>query len=323
MLSQCGPLGRCVVGCIAVSGLLLAAAAPAAAQGLQRDAVLADASASQLCVDTINSFRSRQKLQPLARWVEGESLAAQQALADSRSGKPHGAFETYIQTPQGQNSSISQNECPGWPGPLAQTVSDCTTMMWAEGPGQDYQQHGHYINLSNPVSTRVACGFATARDGSLWVVQNIAPTFAPLDPQHAQQQDQLDDNSRPLATKFCLDTINSYRGSKGLPPYAPWPAGEQCAAQQAGSYARGQTPDLQKDACLAGQQYGQSTCSSSAGTLQEVVSGCLQSGWNEGPGADFNQHGDYSYMSSRQFTTAACGFARGADGSVQTVQIYK
>jgi len=110
------PHCRNIAASITIAALLPAWAAPALAQTAQRNAVLVDTNASQLCVDTINSYRARLQLQPLARWVDGESAAASQALADSRSGVPHGAIVAFEQTPQGRNASISQNECPGYPG---------------------------------------------------------------------------------------------------------------------------------------------------------------------------------------------------------------
>ena len=314
---------RLSLASLAGAGLMLAWAGPAMAQAGQRDAVLLDSNAAQLCVDTINSYRARLQLQPLARWTDGESTAAAQALADARSRVPHGAIIAFEHTPAGAAASISQNECPGYPGPATQVVTSCTAQMWAEGPGSDYQKHGHYLNLSNPAASKVACGFATAADGTVWVTQNLTPYSAPLDPTHSRQEDLDEDNSRPVAAKFCLDSINSYRSSAGLPAYQEWPAGEQCASRQAEAYARGATPDLSADACMAGQQSAQGICGSSAGTLKGTVADCLQRDWTEGPGQDFNTHGDYSNMSSRQFTSAACGFAKGVDGSVRTVQIYK
>ena len=45
--------------------------------------------------------------------------------------------------------------------------------MWDEGPGEPFSEHGHYINMSNPEFTRVACGIFTAEDGEIWSVQNF------------------------------------------------------------------------------------------------------------------------------------------------------
>lgn len=119
----------------------------------------------QLCVDTINMYRSTLKLAPYARWTDGEACAQSQAKSDSASGKAHGAF--------GQCSELAQNECPNWPGPPEQIVKNCLAQMWAEGPGSDFNTHGHYINMSSTQYTKVACGFFQKPDGKYWVVQDF------------------------------------------------------------------------------------------------------------------------------------------------------
>jgi hypothetical protein len=45
--------------------------------------------------------------------------------------------------------------------------------MWAEGPGADFQTHGHYINMSSTKYTKVACGFYETPTGSVWAVQDF------------------------------------------------------------------------------------------------------------------------------------------------------
>ncbi len=124
-----------------------------------------DTAAEQLCVDTINKYRATLNLPALQRWSANESCAASQGLADSKSGTPHSAF--------GKCGEWAQNECPGWPGPGKTMITGCLQMMWNEGPGQDFSKHGHYINMSSTQYTTVACGFATAADGSIWAVQDF------------------------------------------------------------------------------------------------------------------------------------------------------
>ena len=87
-----------------------------------------------------------------------------QARSDSQTGQPHGAF--------GQCGENAQNECPGWPS-LEDTVQGCLQMMWDEGPGENFQQHGHYINMSSTSYATVACGFHVAENGSVWALQNF------------------------------------------------------------------------------------------------------------------------------------------------------
>jgi hypothetical protein len=124
-----------------------------------------DDSAEQLCVDTINDYRATLDLPPLERWTDAEDCSNAQAKSDSESGTAHGAF--------GQCGEFAQNECPGWPGPPEQLTVDCLALMWAEGPGEDFAMHGHYINMSNPNYTKVACGFYETPEGDWWAVQNF------------------------------------------------------------------------------------------------------------------------------------------------------
>ena len=129
------------------------------------DAAPGDGSAEQLCVDTINQYRATLGLAPYQRWNAEESCADGQAKSDSQSGTAHGAF--------GQCTENAQNECPGGPGQPSTMIPQCLAMMWAEGPGSDFSAHGHYINMSSTQYTKVACGFYTLQDGSVWAVQDF------------------------------------------------------------------------------------------------------------------------------------------------------
>jgi len=118
----------------------------------------------QQCVDRINEFRATEDLPPLERWRDGESCADSEARSDSITGEAHGAFPSC--------GERAQNECPGWPS-IEATISGCLQMMWDEGPGEPYSEHGHYINMTNPAYSKVACGFAETSGGSVWAVQNF------------------------------------------------------------------------------------------------------------------------------------------------------
>ncbi|AUX48188.1 uncharacterized protein SOCE26_097190 [Sorangium cellulosum] len=122
-------------------------------------------SVAELCVDTINRHRATLGLPPLGRWVEAESCSDQESESDGNTGKAHGAF--------GACGERAQNECPGWGGPAESMIVPCLQLMWDEGPGEDFNAHGHYINMSSTSYTEVACGFHTFPDGSVWAVQNF------------------------------------------------------------------------------------------------------------------------------------------------------
>ena len=124
--------------------------------------------AAQDCVNRINQLRWKcQCLPPLQRWSEAEGCASQHAQYDS-TRKPHAGFVDRICAPSGS----AQNECPGW-NSVEQVVSGCLQEMWDEGPGEPFSVHGHYINMTNPDYSMVACGFYEASEGGIWAVQNF------------------------------------------------------------------------------------------------------------------------------------------------------
>lgn len=124
--------------------------------------------AAEDCVRRINQFRWEcQCLPPLGRWSDGEACASDQAAYDAMTGDPHSGFRAGICT-----GGSGQNECPGWPSEES-TVSGCLQLMWDEGPGEPFSEHGHYLNMTNPRFSEVACGFHTTADGEVWAVQNF------------------------------------------------------------------------------------------------------------------------------------------------------
>ena len=120
--------------------------------------------ARQDCVDRINEYRASEGLPAYDRWTEAEDCADSQAEQDAASNTAHGAF--------GQCDEWAQNECPGF-GSVDQVIDRCLQMMWDEGPGDDFNTHGHYINMTNPDYTQAACGFYTTSSGDVWAVQDF------------------------------------------------------------------------------------------------------------------------------------------------------
>jgi hypothetical protein len=120
----------------------------------------------QDCVDRINQFRWEcQCLPPLARWNEAETCSNDQSSADQNGGGPHGNF--------GQCGENAQNTCPDW-GSEQDIIVGCLQAMWDEGPGEPFEAHGHYINMSSMDYSRVACGFSSG-GGGVWSNQNFSP----------------------------------------------------------------------------------------------------------------------------------------------------
>lgn len=117
------------------------------------------------CVDRINQFRAEcQCLPPLQRWTDGEGCTDMQSGADQSGGGAHANF--------GSCGESAQNTCPDW-GDEGQIISGCLQLMWDEGPGEPFIEHGHYINMSSLDYTKVACGFSSSSAG-VWSNQNFS-----------------------------------------------------------------------------------------------------------------------------------------------------
>jgi hypothetical protein len=122
------------------------------------------ASARQLCLETTNAYRAQVGAAPLVRNTPQEYCTDAEAKSDFESGKAHGAFQSCKES--------AQNECPHWSGTPEDVVKNCLAMMFAEGPGEPYSAHGHYINMTNTKYTQVTCGFYVS-GGSIQMVQNF------------------------------------------------------------------------------------------------------------------------------------------------------
>jgi hypothetical protein len=121
---------------------------------------------AQDCVDRINQFRWEcQCLPPLARWADAETCSDEQSANDQSTGSAHGNF--------GACGESAQNTCPNW-GSETDVVTGCLQAMWDEGPGEPFEAHGHYINMSNTQYSKVACGFSPSGQG-VWANQNFSP----------------------------------------------------------------------------------------------------------------------------------------------------
>jgi hypothetical protein len=117
----------------------------------------------------------------------------------------------------------------------------------------------------------------------------------------------------------CVDRINELRDSVGLPPYERWMDGESCADDEAKRDGEANRAHGAFGSC---GEWAQNECPG-WGSLDSIVSGCLDLMWSEGPGADFATHGHYINMTSTSYTGVACGFHVMGDGSVWSVQNFR
>lgn len=117
------------------------------------------------------------------------------------------------------------------------------------------------------------------------------------------------------AQQLCVDTINQYRASVGRPPLARWKSAESCSDGQALSDGQTDTPHGAFGDC---GEWAQNECPGWPGPLDQLIAGCLDLMWDEGPGG-----GHYDNMENPQYTEVACGFATMSDGSIWAVQNFR
>ncbi len=121
----------------------------------------------------------------------------------------------------------------------------------------------------------------------------------------------------------CVDQINEYRASVGLPPYARWKEGEPCADKEAKSDSETGIAHGAFRSCTdaAEQESAQNECPGWP-SVESTVTGCLEMMWNEGPGP-WEGHGHYINMTSTSYSKVACGFYVTPSGQVWAVQNFR
>ncbi len=314
------PAARTWVGLCLVLAPLLLRAAPA---------VLPDDAATKLCVDLINQRRALVGAPPLARWRAGEAPAAEEALEDARSASPHAAMRRKVA--MGERRVSAQNECMSSDARLDPMIRVCISSMWGEGPDVgDGRPHGHYVNLSNPRYTRVACGFARAPDGSTWSAQDFAAeeesasrpqlgTPAGVGGPSPVEQIPMSDFER-----VCLERTNRLRMGLHLAPFSEWSGAATCAQILARAYEAGRAPSPEEKACLGNQSWGLSVCRTDGGGVLQQLEGCIGQAVREGSGPPSDpNHADYAYMASPDFSQEACVYSVGRAGVTTIVRVFR
>ncbi len=117
----------------------------------------------------------------------------------------------------------------------------------------------------------------------------------------------------------CVDRINQFRWEcQCLPPLARWTEAESCTDTQSANDQNGGGAHGNFGMC---GESAQNTCPN-WGSESEVIGGCLQMMWDEGPGEPFSAHGHYINMSSTGHSRVACGFYTTSAGRVWAVQNF-
>ncbi len=164
----------------------------------------------------------------------------------------------------------------------------------------------------------------TASDASMpnnSVPDNSSPTAALTSPIKGCAPAPLPSTGDPH--EDCVARINQLRMEcQKLPPLSRWENGERCADDQARyDSTRGPHAGFADGICET-QARGQNECPGWR-SHSEVLAGCLQQMWDEGPGEDFAAHGHYLNMTNDAFNQVACGFYTTPGGEVWSVQNFR
>ena len=126
----------------------------------------------------------------------------------------------------------------------------------------------------------------------------------------------------------CVARVNQFRACVCLPPLERWNAGESCADTDA-AYDPGNSPHAGFIAKICSPEgFAQDECPGWQSETQ-VVSGCLQQMFDEGPppsgsctGTCFEMHGHFINMTNTTYSMVACGIAT-VNGQVTAVQDFQ
>jgi hypothetical protein len=141
------------------------------------------------CVAEINMYRATlSDAPPLTRATpDQEACSDMGAMYDGDMMVAHGFFRKGGGCIQSTGLG-AQDTCPGWPvgggfggyATVLDALKGCLKAMWEEGEPAEgreactadtsgcFQEHGHYLNMSNPKATAASCAFYLMKDGKSW-----------------------------------------------------------------------------------------------------------------------------------------------------------
>jgi hypothetical protein len=117
----------------------------------------------------------------------------------------------------------------------------------------------------------------------------------------------------------CVDRINDFRDTIGMGPLARWEDAESCADDEARQDSESGVAHGAFGQC---DEWAQNECPGWP-SVDDVIQGCLQSMWNEGPGEPYSEHGHYINMTNESYTKVACGFYETPDATIWAVQNFQ
>ena len=130
----------------------------------------------------------------------------------------------------------------------------------------------------------------------------------------------------------CAARVNQFRACVCLPPLPRWTAGEACADQDSQYDSQQNSAHAGFIAGICASGNAQDECPDwSKSTPAQVIDGCLQMMFDEGPpptatctGQCYTDHGHYINMTGTKYKSGvACGFYTTSSGSIWAAQNFQ
>jgi hypothetical protein len=274
------------------------------------------------------------KLACVGRYVVGITGCYANAAAKSGSVDPACLAKSGARLSDGAHGCLDKAEAPG----SACSVTDDVTAL--QGVADQFvadtlcvlDPAGAVGCGSTPTPSLTPSGPTPLRTASATPIRTATPTRTPTATRTAsptRTPTPTASSARtptPISTanndaaQLCVDTINTFRASIGLPAFARWTANETCVDGQGLADSQSGTPHSAFGQC---SEWAQNECQGWPGTPMSMIGSCLQAMWNEGPGSNYSTHGHYINMTNRQYTKVACGFAALPNGTVWATQDFQ
>lgn len=117
----------------------------------------------------------------------------------------------------------------------------------------------------------------------------------------------------------CLELTNVYRARVGAPPVSYRADQDACTDAEAARDSASGKPHGSFGAC---GEMAQNVCPGWPGPPDQMVTPCLKSMFDEGPGEPYSAHGHYLNMTNRSYAGVVCGFHADGNGQVWLIQNF-
>ncbi|MCL2724495.1 MAG: trypsin-like serine protease [Polyangiaceae bacterium] len=197
---------------------------------------------------------------------------------------------------------LGESVCSGDSGGPAFSAANAVLGVVSRGGAcQGSSARQIYTKLS-PFKSLILSGYQLA-GAQPWYENNSNPNLSSPDAGTPSTPPASSGTPAVDLQQLCVDTINGYRATRGLPALARWTSAESCVTKAASTDIAKNIPHSTFPECLGGGGGTQSECTGWPMPIDQSITKCLAQMWAGGSAA----------MTSSKYTKVACGYAASAD----------